>query len=70
MQVASQPPALLFPRGYQTRPGRIKRLAQSHRVGGRPRLPGQISQQPYIVRAEALAPRPRAHQEPPDGFPL
>ena len=56
MQVTSQPPAFLFPRGNQARPGRSKRLAQRYRVGGRARLPGQVSQQPLVVGAEPLSP--------------
>ena len=55
MQVAAQPPPFLFPRGDQAGPGRIKRPAQRHRVGGRPRLPGEIGQQPLVVGAELLA---------------
>ena len=70
MQVAAQPPPLLFPRGDQPRPGRVQRPPQRHRVGGRAGLPGQVGQQPLVVGAKLLAARPRAHQEPPDGLPL
>jgi len=67
VQVAAQPPPLLFPRGDQARPGHVQRPPQRHRMGRRARLPGQVGQQPLVVGAKLLAARPRAHQEPPDG---